>query len=130
MAITILGALTDTNFGLDDMTGVVLQTSSYKVSSGKKEMTGASGEVVALAYYGFKAEMSIDGYIAGAALDDTAGFSVGTSFAAAAFGSNMHVGFGADAGTYVTDSIDITDSPEDFRKLSASITMYPEIAVD
>ena len=120
MAATVItsGASADVAFGLLDETGLILTSFSRSVQSNKAEVMDADGDVVAVAYYGKTAQISLSGIVNGAT-----GWSIATSITLA----NDTSSFGVGGGQIVVNSISEETGQDTFKTISVDCTQYPEM---
>lgn len=117
MAATIFG-LTTLVFGIASAeAGMVVQKVGISRKTDKKEVRDNVGNYVAVAAsYGFKGELSINGYRAGTLL--------ATAVGAALTVANTVAGNGVTGATIILDEVGDDLANEDFEQLSLKATMY------
>jgi hypothetical protein len=102
-------------YGIVNETGIILTNFSRNVQSVKTEVRDAENDVVAVAYSGLTAAITLDGYINGATTFDVANLLTLT---------NDTDGYGLDGGTIIVDSVNESTAQGDFKKVSVSATQY------
>jgi hypothetical protein len=107
----------DLVFTLTNEADLILTNYSRNVTSAKTEVRDADNEVVAVAYSGTTAAISIDGYING-----TVGVAVAGLFTLA----NDTSSYGLSGGTVIIDSVNESHGQGEFKKVSVSLTQYSE----
>jgi len=102
MAATVYTASTaaDLEYGIVNETNIILTSFSRNVSSVKTEVRDADNDVVAVAYSGLTAAITLDGFINGT---DTSGLS---------------------GGTIIVDSVNESTAQGEFKRISVSATQY------
>lgn len=105
----------DLEYGIVNETGMILTNFSRNVQSVKTEVRDAENDVVAVAYSGLTAAITLDGYINGATTFDVANLLTL---------SNDTDGYGLTGGTIIVDSVNETTAQGDFKKVSVSATQY------
>lgn len=117
MAATIYTSTAAANleYGIVNETGMILTNFSRNVQSVKTEVRDAENDVVAVAYSGLTAAITLDGYINGATTFDVANLLTL---------SNDTDGYGLTGGTIIVDSVNETTAQGDFKKVSVSATQY------
>jgi hypothetical protein len=117
MAATIYtsAAAADLQYGITNETGIVLTSFSRNVQAVKSEVRDANNDVVAVAYSGLTAAISLEGFVNGAVTMDVAAFLTLTN--------DTDTG-GLTGGTIIVDSYNESSSQGEFRKLSVSATQY------
>jgi hypothetical protein len=108
-------AASDLEYGIVDETNLVLTSFSRNVSSVKTEVRDAANDVVAVAYSGLTAAISLEGFINGA---------VDYDVAALLTLSNVTSTGGLSGGTIIVDSVNESSSQGEFKKVSISATQY------
>lgn len=108
-------AASDLEYGIVDETNLVLTSFSRNVSSVKTEVRDAANDVVAVAYSGLTAAISLEGFINGA---------VDYDVAALLTLSNVTNTGGLSGGTIIVDSVNESSSQGEFKKVSISATQY------
>lgn len=102
-------------YGIVNETGIILTNFSRNVQSVKTEVRDAENDVVAVAYSGLTAAITLDGYINGATTFDVANLLTL---------SNDTDGYGLTGGTIIVDSVNESTAQGDFKKVSVSATQY------
>jgi hypothetical protein len=117
MAATVYksSAAADLEYGIVNETDIILTSFSRNVQSVKTEVRDAENDVVAVAYSGMTAAISLEGYINGSATYDVA-----ATLALA----NETDGYGLSGGTIIVDSVNESIAQGDFKKISVSATQY------
>lgn len=117
MAATIYtsSAASNLEYGIVNETGIILTNFSRNVQSVKTEVRDAENDVVAVAYSGLTASLTMDGYINGSTTFDVAAILTL---------SNDTDGYGLDGGTIIVDSVNESTAQGDFKKVSVSATQY------
>ena len=108
-------AASDLEYGIVDETNLVLTSFSRNVSSVKTEVRDAANDVVAVAYSGLTAAISLEGFINGA---------VDYDVAALLTLSNVTSTGGLSGGTIIVDTVNESSSQGEFKKVSISATQY------
>jgi hypothetical protein len=117
MAATVYksSAAADLEYGIVNETDIILTSFSRNVQSVKTEVRDAENDVVAVAYSGMTAAISLEGYING-----NATYDVAATLALA----NDTSGSGLTGGTIIVDSVNESVAQGDFKKISISATQY------
>ena len=117
MAATIYTSTAAANleYGIVNETGMILTNFSRNVQSVKTEVRDAENDVVAVAYSGLTAAITLDGYINGSTTFDVANLLTL---------SNETDGYGLTGGTIIVDSVNESTAQGDFKKVSVSATQY------
>lgn len=123
MAATIYKASTVTavEFGITNETGILLSSFSRNVTSKKSELTDAEGDVVAVAYTGKQAEITLEG-----TLNGNATMQVASLLTLA----NDIDNYGLAGGTVLVNSVSEKASAGNFKTISVSATQYEKTLVD
>lgn len=108
-------AADDLEFGTVNETGIILTSYSRDVQTVKTEVRDADNDVVAVAYTGITASISISGFVNGSTAYDVA--SLLTL-------SNVTNTGGLSGGTILVDSVSETRSQGEFTQVSISATQY------
>lgn len=108
-------AADDLEFGTINETGIILTSYSRDVQTVKTEVRDANNDVVAVAYTGITASISISGFVNGSTAYDVA--SLLTL-------SNVTNTGGLSGGTILVDSVSETRSQGEFTQVSISATQY------
>jgi hypothetical protein len=113
MAATVYTAASasDLVFALTNETGIILTNYSRNVSPVKTEVRDAENEVVAVAYSGITAAITLDGFING-----TTEFAVANLLTLA----NDTSSYGLTGGTVIVDSVNESHAQGEFKKVSVS----------
>jgi hypothetical protein len=117
MAPTIYtaAAAADLQYGITNETGIILTSFSRNVQAVKSEVRDANNDVVAVAYSGLTAAISLEGFVNGSVTMDVAAFLTLTN--------DTDTG-GLTGGTIIVDSYNESTAQGEFRKLSVSATQY------
>ena len=117
MAATIYtsAAADDLQYGITNETGIILTSFSRNVQAVKTEVRDAVNDVVAVAYSGLTAAISLEGFVNGSVTMDVAALLTLT---------NDTTRGGLTGGTILVDSYPESASQGEFRKLSVSATQY------
>ena len=117
MAATIYtsAAADDLQYGITNETGIILTSFSRNVQAVKTEVRDAVNDVVAVAYSGLTAAISLEGFVNGSVTMDVAALLTLT---------NDTTSGGLTGGTILVDSYNASASQGEFRKLSVSATQY------
>lgn len=108
-------AAADLEYGITNETGIILTSFSRDVQSVKTEVRDAVNDVVAVAYSGLTAAISLEGYVNGA---------VTMTVANALTLTNDTTTSGLSGGTVIIDSINESTNAGEFKKISVSATQY------
>jgi hypothetical protein len=103
--------------GVTDETSIIITNYSRNVTAKKTEVMGAGGDVVAVAFTGKTAEITVDGYVNGA---------ISLNIAAIATLANDTTRYGVTGGTVLINSISESTGQGEFAKVSISMTQYSE----
>jgi glutamate synthase domain-containing protein 3 len=117
MAATIYtsSAASSLEYGIVNETGMILTNYSRNVQSVKTEVRDAENDVVAVAYSGLTAAITLDGYINGSTTFDVANILTL---------ANDSSGYGLSGGTIIVDSVNESTAQGDFKRVSVSATQY------
>jgi len=117
MAATVYTASTaaDLQYGITNETGIILTSFARNVQSMKTEVRDAANDVVAVAYSGLTASITMEGFVNGAVTMDVAALLTLT---------NDTSGGGLSGGTIIVDTYNESAAQGEFRKLSVSATQY------
>lgn len=117
MAVTVLtsAAASSLVFTLTNESDIILTNYSRNVTPVKTEVRDAENEVVAVAYSGITASISLSGYING---------SVATAVAATLSLNNDTSSGGLTGGTILVDSVNLTHAQGEFRRIEIAATQY------
>lgn len=102
-------------FTLTNESDIILTNYSRNVTPVKTEVRDAENEVVAVAYSGITAAISLEGFING---------SVSTAVAATLSLNNDTSSGGLTGGTILVDSVNLTHAQGEFKRISISATQY------
>lgn len=108
-------AAADLEYGITNETGIILTSFSRNVQSVKTEVRDAVNDVVAVAYSGLTAAISLEGFVNG---------SVTMTVANALTLTNDTTTSGLTGGTIIVDSINESTAQGEFKKISVSATQY------
>lgn len=108
-------AADELQFGITNETGIILTSFSRNVQAVKSEVRDANNDVVAVAYSGLTAAISLEGFVNGSVTMDVAALLTLT---------NDTTSGGLTGGTILVDSYNESASQGEFRKLSVSATQY------
>jgi hypothetical protein len=109
---------TGVEFGLQQESGLLLNSFSRSVQSDKAIVMDALGDTVAVAYYNKTATISLDGVINGGGTYELA--SILTL-------ANDTTSYGVAGGTVIVDSVSEKTGAGTFKTITVSATQYPEI---
>lgn len=117
MAATVYTSTAAANleYGIVNETGIILTNFSRNVQSVKTEVRDAENDVVAVAYSGMTAAITLDGFINGSTT-----FEVANALTLA----NDTDGYGLTGGTILVDSVNESTAQGEFKKVSVSATQY------
>ena len=117
MAATVYTASTaaDLEYGIVNETNIILTSFSRNVSSVKTEVRDADNDVVAVAYSGLTAAITLDGFINGTATYDVAALLTL---------ANDTTTSGLSGGTIIVDSVNESTAQGEFKRISVSATQY------
>ena len=123
MAATIYKAssVSAVEFGITNETGILLSSFSRNVTSKKSELMDAEGDVVAVAYTGKQAEITLEG-----TLNGNATMQVASLLTLA----NDIDNYGLAGGTVLVNSVSEKASAGNFKTISVSATQYEKTLVD
>ena len=123
MAATIYKAasVSSVEFGITNETGILLSSFSRNVTSKKSELMDAEGDVVAVAYTGKQAEITLEG-----TLNGNATMQVASLLTLA----NDIDNYGLAGGTVLVNSVSEKASAGNFKTISVSATQYEKTLVD
>lgn len=108
-------------YGIVNETGIILTNFSRNVQSVKTEVRDAVNDVVAVAYSGMTASITLDGYING-----STSFAVASALTLA----NDTSGYGLTGGTIIVDSVNESTAQGEFKKIAISATQYSSTMTD
>ena len=117
MAVITIGT-TGATWGLSSETGILVQTTSDKVSREKNEVRNEQGDFTLVAFYNPLRKLTVSGVIVGS-----------TGIAAAAPGvaltvANKGSGNGATTGGVYCDDVELAGGNTEFKKITANATQY------
>ena len=117
MAVITIGT-TGATWGMTAETGVLIQTSSQKISREKNEVRDEIGNFALVSYYNPLGKLNWSAVVVGS-----------TGLAAAAPGvaitiANVSTGNGSPTGGVYTDDVEIAKSPTEFKKMTGTATQY------
>ena len=117
MAATVYTASTaaDLEYGIVNETNIILTSFSRNVSSVKTEVRDADNDVVAVAYSGITASITLDGFMNGTATYDVASLLTLANDTSTS---------GLSGGTIIVDSVNESTAQGEFKKISVSATQY------
>jgi len=117
MAATVYTASTaaDLEYGIVNETNIILTSFSRNVTSVKTEVRDADNDVVAVAYSGMTASITLEGFINGTATYDVAALLTI---------SNDTTTSGLTGGTIIVDSVNESTAQGEFKRISVSATQY------
>ena len=101
--------------GIVNETNIILTSFSRNVTAVKTEVRDADNDVVAVAYSGLTAAITLDGFINGAATYDVAALLTL---------SNATDDSGLSGGTIIVDSVNESTAQGEFKRISVSATQY------
>ena len=108
-------AAADLEYGIVNESDLILTSFSRNVQSVKTEVRDAANDVVAVAYSGLTAAISIEGFVNGTAAYDVA--------ALLTLANATNTG-GLSGGTIIVDTVNESSSQGEFKKVSISATQY------
>lgn len=117
MAATVYtsAAAADLEYGITNETGIILTSFSRNVTAVKTEVRDAENDVVAVAYSGLTAAITLEGFINGAVTMTVANLLTLT---------NDTTTGGLTGGTVICDSVNESTTQGEFKKISVSATQY------
>lgn len=117
MAATVYksSAASDLEYGIVNETGIILTNFSRNVQSVKTEVRDAENDVVAVAYSGMTAAITLEGFLNGTSTYDVA---------AALTLTNDTDTSGLSGGTIIVDSVNESTAQGEFKRISVSATQY------
>jgi hypothetical protein len=117
MAATVYksSSASDLEYGIVNENDIILTNFSRNVQSVKTEVRDAENDVVAVAYSGTTASITLDGFINGSAT-----YNVAATLALA----NETNGYGLNGGTIIVDTVNESIAQGEFKKISVSATQY------
>jgi hypothetical protein len=108
-------AAEDLEYGIINETGIILTSFSRNVTAVKTEVRDALNDVVAVAYSGMTAAISLEGFVNG---------SVTMAVANLLTLANSTDGGGLTGGTIIVDTVNESTSQGEFKRISVSATQY------
>lgn len=108
-------AADDLEYGIVNETNIILTSFSRNVTAVKTEVRDADNDVVAVAYSGLTAAITLDGFINGATTYDVAALLTL---------SNATDDSGLSGGTIIVDSVNESTAQGEFKRISVSATQY------
>lgn len=108
-------AADELEYGIVNETNIILTSFSRNVTAVKTEVRDADNDVVAVAYSGLTAAITLDGFINGAATYDVAALLTL---------SNATDDSGLSGGTIIVDSVNESTAQGEFKRISVSATQY------
>lgn len=117
MAATVYtsSAAADLEYGITNETGIILTSFSRNVQSVKTEVRDAENDVVAVAYSGLTAAITLEGFVNGTMTMNVAALLTLTNDTSTS---------GLSGGTIIVDSVNESTSQGEFKKISVSATQY------
>jgi hypothetical protein len=117
MAATVYtsSAAASLEYGVVNEANIILTSLSRNVQSVKTEVRDAENDVVAVAYSGITAAISIEGFVNG-----TTTYTVGALLTLV----NSTSGGGLSGGTILVDTVNESTSQGEFKKISVGATQY------
>jgi hypothetical protein len=117
MAATVYksSAASDLEYGIVNETGIILTNFSRNVQSVKTEVRDAENDVVAVAYSGMTAAITLEGFLNGTSTYDVA---------AALTLTNDTDTSGLSGGTIIVDTVNESTAQGEFKRISVSATQY------
>ena len=123
MAATVItsSAASGVIFGAVAETGIILSNFTRSVQSSKAELMDEDGDIVAVAYYGKTATISLTGALTGT-----------TGVATAAVGAiltlaNTTTEYGVSGGKILVDSVSSEQGGDTFKTVTIEATQYPSL---
>jgi len=105
----------DLEYGIVNETGIILTSFSRNVSSVKTEVRDAENDVVAVAYSGMTAAITLEGFVNGSATMEVANLLT--------LANDTDTG-GLSGGTIIVDSVNESTAQGEFKRISVSATQY------
>lgn len=105
----------DLEYGIVNETGIILTSFSRNVQSVKTEVRDAENDVVAVAYSGLTAAITLEGFLNGTSTYDVAAVLTLT---------NDTDTSGLSGGTIIVDSVNESTAQGEFKRISVSATQY------
>jgi hypothetical protein len=117
MAATVYttSAASDLEYGITNETGIILTNFSRNVQSVKTEVRDAENDVVAVAYSGLTAAITLEGFVNGSVTMDVAALLTLTNDISTS---------GLSGGTVIVDTVNESTAQGEFKKISVSATQY------
>jgi len=105
----------DLEYGITNETGIILTSFSRNVQAVKTEVRDAENDVVAVAYSGITAAITLEGFVNGAVTMTVANLLTLTN--------DLTTG-GLTGGTVLCDAVNESTNQGEFKKISVSATQY------
>jgi hypothetical protein len=123
MAATIYtsAAAASLEFGITNETGIILTSFSRNVQAVKAEVRDAVNDVVAVAFSGLTAAISLEGFVNGTVSMDVAALLTLT---------NDTSGGGLSGGTVLVEGYNESTAQGEFKKVSVSATQYSSVMTE
>lgn len=117
MAATVYtsSAAADLEYGITNETGIILTSFSRNVQAVKTEVRDAENDVVAVAYSGLTAAITLEGFVNGTMTMNVAALLTLTNDTSTS---------GLSGGTIIVDSVNESTAQGEFKKISVSATQY------
>lgn len=117
MAATVYTSVDAANldYGITNESGIILTSFSRNVQAVKTEVRDAENDVVAVAYSGITAAITLEGFVNG---------TVDMNVANALTLTNDTTTSGLTGGTIIVDSVNESTAQGEFKKISVSATQY------
>lgn len=107
-------------FGITNETGIILTSFGRNVKTVKTEVRDALNDVVAVAYTGATADITMEGFVNGATT-----YTVGALLTL----TNNTTTSGLSGGTIICDTINESTAQGEFKKISVAATQYMSVMV-
>lgn len=117
MAATVYtsSAAADLEYGITNESGIILTSFSRNVQTVKTEVRDAENDVVAVAYSGLTAAITLEGFVNGTMTMNVAALLTLTNDTSTS---------GLSGGTIIVDSVNESTAQGEFKKISVSATQY------
>jgi len=117
MAATVYtsSAAADLEYGITNESGIILTSFSRNVQAVKTEVRDAENDVVAVAYSGLTAAITLEGFVNGTMTMNVAALLTLTNDTSTS---------GLSGGTIIVDSVNESTAQGEFKKISVSATQY------
>jgi len=117
MAATVYtsSAAADLEYGIVNETGIILTSFSRNVQSVKTEVRDAENDVVAVAYSGLTAAITLEGFLNGSTAMDVAELLTL---------SNDTDTSGLSGGTIIVDTVNESTAQGEFKRITVNATQY------